>query len=335
MKTITINNKKYEYCYGSDNKLILKLVIDPTTVSLPSNLPLEFNIRACLHDYEQDKFFCTDDDGYAIEYEITVEDFEGYFYDEPVREESKNIREIIWLHEKSKSTILSTMNTVEDLYKNKKPVGEDEYTSGWRHVHLFLTENGYEYTKKNINSKSLYYKQINCPLWMNFRIVDNKLQSYSRRLGSRASSPDSTQLGVDSKSEATTLKRSYYSHENTNSYVDSINKHSIEFRLNNVIDRRIIAYYQAVLLATEQGVKLKKTSDDFRQYMKLGDTNNYTQEELSYNNLPRYHISEQDQKVIKHNIRVLIKVLLNNWMVRSAKQLKEYTSSLFPNQFTS
>ena len=283
--------------------------------------------KLVLLDFDKTKMFRD----FAIEYEVT-DGFEKkmkekFSYDSGnFHSESMNIKEVIGLHTKDVDHINEVREFVEEEYKKNKPVGSDGYISGWRHVHLFL--NRYEYyIVEKLNAKTLYFKVINTGLHANYFKSYWSAFASLRYIWNRASKPTSKKLSKNSKQPGVSLKTEYYSHEWS---LDNVGLRSIEFRMNDVIDHRIIPLYQAVLLATTQWIKLKKLKDKFKNYLMEGNSCRYDSQrhgsEIKYNDskMYNYRLRKADKETMIINMEILHNVLVDNWLLESANILHNY-----------
>ena len=249
---------------------------------------------------------------YAIEPEISRDFYEDNLDDYDMHEESDEIYELVNMHNVSRDWQQYVYNTVSEFYKDKMPVWENEEPSWWVHFHIF----NWDY--KNINVKQLKYKILNCPL--HCKIENDTL--YSRWLNHRcAFNCDS--LTSNSKNYFVCRKDTYLSH---NSEELDVDMNSIEFRCNNVFDKRIYAYYIAVMIASQDNIKLKKLSNDARYYAQKWDTSIYDWPEVDLSDMYWYHLTEQDHKIMNINIQILVDVLIKNNLCKASDALVGYAN---------
>ena len=207
---------------------------------------------------------------YSIEAEISEELLDNQIDYSDYHSESDNIKELLQLHECSDSYIQDISEKITNFYQEYSPIWEDWYISWWWHIHIFDNKLK-DIIKNEITPKQLKYLLLNNPFWVNY----SQGVSVLRKISRRASFSDTSNETYDtnSKWKAFCFKDEYYSHnaeldqdEYTDSWLNSIS--SFEFRVNDVIDWRVFYMYKAMILAKASWKRLKKTSEDFRNYLK-------------------------------------------------------------------
>lgn len=257
--------------------------------------------------------FCNEWDklAFAIEPEIASTFLDKLDYNDYKRESYK-IYELLRVHIQNETTRLNIHDKIKEEYKDKFPVWSDWKLSWWTHFVLF--GDFWEFKDKNIELKN---KILNCPLHL--KTMD--LKFYSRELSHRSTFDNRASINVDNKWYFVALKTELHSNWEYN-----IDWCPIEFRCNNVFDDRILWYYQWILLAVRRDVKFKILSDEFRKYAKNWDKNIYRWYNKNFNKIVWFELKEDsdDYKKLKTNIRKIIKLLKENNLKQSAKQLKSY-----------
>ena len=252
---------------------------------------------------------------FAIEPEISSDFYYQHFYWESYHEESSMIYELIRVHELSQPTKNKIYNTISEYYDTVFPIWEDEYVSWWTHLHIF-----WNFNWTHSHKKEIAYKLLNCPLFC--KIEDDTI--YSRRLDKRCEFNTRWSILDNSKWEFISLKTNYYSHREEYCEIDN---QSIEFRCNNVYDKRIYWYYLGILLAVKNNVRFKKTSRELRAYARTWEQWEYYPDDyaewIALDELDGYYMWD-DKLVIEYNINVIIKLLMENNLCLAGAALAEY-----------
>lgn len=254
--------------------------------------------------------FCNQNDefAFAIEPEISRKFFESMMYYEDHKNESDTIVELLNVHKRDESWRMEIYDEVHNYYKDKFPLWSDRRISWGVHFILFWD---FEYFRDYW--RELRHKLLNCPLFL--KIYNWSM--YSRYLGQYAEFAGNY-LPTWSKWYYACIKDELYSHH------ESVQGRPIEFRCNNVFDDRILWYYQWVLLAIKYWVKFKKLTNEFKKYAMTWDSNTYNTMDVHCRELLWYTISKEEMKILRHNIKKILKLLIDNNLTESAKQLKEY-----------
>ena len=207
---------------------------------------------------------------YSIEAEISKEFLDNQFSYDYYHSESDNIKELLQLHECNDSYIQDISKKITDFYQEYSPIWEDGYISWWWHIHIFDNKLK-DIIKNEITPKQLKYLLLNNPFWINYSQGVWLLRKISKRASFSNTSNET--YNTNSKWEAFCFKDEYYSHneeldedEYDDSWFNSIS--SFEFRVNDVIDWRVFYMYKAMILAKASWKRFKKTSEDFRNYLK-------------------------------------------------------------------
>lgn len=275
-------------------------------------------------DYNPDGLWNWD---YAIEAEVSSDFTEKYDYE--YDEESSNIHELYWLHDYSSPRRKQVYNHLIDVYADRFPVWENDCISWWIHFHVF------NWNFEWINWQELKYKMLNLPL--HCKIFEWKLYSRDITYRARFQKPDETndkyafatykssfsQWALDSRPD----DHQFYTGDEDD-YEESPIR-SIEFRANNVMDKRIYWYYVWMLIATKEWVKLKKTSSSLRDYVSTWDTSDHYNwwDDLHCNSIYWHFMSAEDLKVVRCNTYIILQLLRKHWLYKAAKALKEYLLS--------
>ncbi len=221
--------------------------------------------------------------------------------------ESIAIYEINSWHERPESdreAFMEAFDFLKDNYKDQFPMGRNWYTSWGVHFHLFDFDE-----IKTDKHKEMEKALLNLPLFN--KVVDGKY--YWRRNGRHQFFACSS-ITYDTK---------WYA-------FCSNPCGSFEFRCNNVIDERILWYYQAVMLMHNNDIikKIKPLSKNFINYnMKWDD---FTIEEgttwgdYSIDDLSWYNPNKEDIARIKYNLSLALNILRENGLTVSAEKLEEY-----------
>lgn len=234
---------------------------------------------------------------------------------------SPKILEIANLHKHTPEYQKEVHDTLKAFYKENVPVGNDTYTSGGTHFHIFVQS---PYMLKLLYNTSVqYWKKVqefllNTPLYAKPYHIGNQLYLVNRYNRLFKEITANNPIKWSSKGECITLKKSYWGTTTESSFDDSHNdinredftKHcqrSIEFRLNNVVDERIAGYYIASLLypftINELGSvrKIQNKKDIFSgSFLKTPSSQKYVQQkpeddgkfELDESTIYDRHISE-------------------------------------------
>jgi hypothetical protein len=255
--------------------------------------------------------FCNsnDDLSFAIEPEISSDFQKNLNYDD-YKEESENIYELTNLHNQWREERQRVHDEIKDFYKEHFPIGYDRYLSGWVHFVLF-----WDFSDFKEKNKELKYKILNCPLHLKIY----NWQFYWRELLVWCKFTSEKYTSIWGKYSFVSLKDELFSHH------EEVEGMPIEFRCNNVFDERILWYYQWILLAVQNDVKFKKTSEELRDYARKWDRGEYCGVSDVHISETIWHIpSDYDMKAIRHNIRIILRLLRDEWLNNSAIKLKEY-----------
>lgn len=260
------------------------------------------------------------------------------------KRESDNIYELVDLFNNTEEAN-NKIDEILRFYDKRFPVGENTYLSWWNHMHIFFPWEHLDLmvtlldTESMINS--MYYKLLNTPLYA--KAFYNPLDSNKLYMINRKNNMfwRTSRLSNSSKSYFITYKDNKYDYYSTN-YSDDDNYwpvediKSIEFRLNNVLDKRIKWYYIWILLCTILWIKLKALSNVRTSIFNWTDckfsydperpvTINVTLEEIvkqdEYSN--NYCLEEEDIAKFKYNNRKLVNVL-SAFFPQLWKDLKSY-----------
>ena len=267
-----------------------------------------------MKDYSEDLIYNSDEkNSFAIEPEISSEFYYSVisnFYND-YKEETDYIYELLDVHNCNLITRRRLHDTIRDYYYDKLPVWENDCLSGGVHCVLF-----WDYSHLKEKNKEFKYKILNCPLHL--KIYNSSL--YSRALDQRCGFWSNNLIEYWSKWSFLTLKDELYSNG------EEVEWAPIEFRCNNVFDERILWYYQGIILAVEQEVKFKKTSDTLRSYARYWDTNEYNRNDwdMHLNDCIWHKLTDDDIRIMRYNIKIILKLLREKWLVNSADKLKEY-----------
>jgi len=226
--------------------------------------------------------------------------------------ESNTIKELTGLHKADRKVVKKVSDMIQEFYKDKFPLGSDGKLSWWVHFHIF------KWNYQNVNYPALKLKLLNCPLYCKIRW--KKL--YSRAIARRAWFRWTTYWN-NSKSSAVTHKNSYHTH--TSRSIDYWTT-SIEFRCNNVFDYRLYWYYVWVLIAAWEWVKFKKTSDLLRTYVRRWNIIQYREADVPVTWIAWCRMWEENYKAIRHNIKIILKLLQENEMINAATDLLSYVN---------
>ena len=273
-----------------------------------------------MRDYRKEDFCNTGvEEPFAIELEVGINFKREYLSDYKVYSESENIDEFYRVHDLPEIDRMKVLDTCVDFYKDKFPVGRDTRISGGVHFHLFWEYgdviNDYQQFKEAI---------LNCPLHL--KIWKGVL--YGRMMYNRARFGDSIRMCFDDKEDFISLKNEFWT---SNTELNSYNTtDSIEFRCNNVIDSRILGFYQGVVLVVRKGIKLKKVSDTLTGYARIWDDNYYTKESCNWGSdlemqyIKWIKLEDEDKKIVRANIKIIFDLLKEEGLTKSAEALREY-----------
>lgn len=261
-------------------------------------------------DYNKEDFCSPDtENAFAIELEVSVED--GDLHDD-YKHESDKIVEFLGVHNLSTKGRLSLLDEVKDTYKDKFPVGQDNWYISWG-VHFLLFGDFRDLEWKC--SKILGNNLLNCPLYCK---IDKNSKFYTRYLRDYCTFSnilDGSSLGCDSKGAPVTFKRLLYSNWG--------GKKWIEFRLNNVVDDRILWYYQAQTILFKNNIELEKIWDD--NYFKIGERKSFYWEDYAkLSELEGRKLSSKTKKILQRNLKTIFNTLEENNLSESRKQLEDY-----------
>lgn len=240
---------------------------------------------------------------YAIELEIHKNHTKEVEAIAPFTSWSRESREIYEInsyhrHQERRDKFMKAFNYLKDVYKDKFPIWQNTHTSGGVHFHLF--DFNREWLKGDIIDNLL----LNVPLFQKF-----KDDTFYWRKNSRHEFREDEYIRTDSKS-----------------FSICYNRWAIEFRCNNIIDERILGYYQAiVLLWKKQNKDVKKISEELISYSKNWDTERYSCIwDVEVEKLKWYKLNKKEKETLISNVNVLLKTLRDNNLVKSAEALEEY-----------
>jgi len=271
-------------------------------------------------DYKKENFCNAGvEEAYAIELEVWIEFANCVLRDYTSYYESDNIKELFQVHRLSEADRLNILELSTREYKDKFPVGEDECISGGCHFHLFGN-----YIELKNNKQDFKEVILNCPLHLKIW----KGQLYGRSMEDRAFFWWNDEIRFNSKCDFISLKDEFWTSSQEGSARDE-ETDSIEFRCNNVIDSRILGFYQGVTLAVQKWVKLKEISYTAKMYGRNWDDNCYyyessNQEDIFIKGIEWISLSKEDKKVVRVNIKTIFSLLKEEGLEGSAKALREY-----------
>lgn len=268
-----------------------------------------------MKDYKREDF-CNEDEpnAFAIEPEVSAEFYRESLGRFDYNSESSHIYELIGVHKMSENDRMDCLDIIEEEYAEKFPIWSDEHLSWGVHFVLF-GEYGFLYNSK----RNIKYKMLNCPLFNKIR----KNEFFSRDISGRASfSWSGERIRYWSKGDFVSLKDELLTNNEDVEWVP------IEFRCNNVVDSRILGYYQWIILAVKEWVKFKKTSSSLREAVAEGIGGCYGDDiedgNISIDNLSWHSASREDMRAIRYNIKLIFKLLEDKGLVNSKDALREY-----------
>jgi len=213
---------------------------------------------------------------------------------------------------KSRKLSLKVFDYLKNYYKDKFPVWENWYTSWWNHFHLFWDT--WILQSKNIELIELL---LNIPLFAKFK--DGVI--YSRR-NWRFWFTSNEDIRPWTKRDAIQCNSSH-----------------IEFRCNNVIDDRLLWYYQAICIMAHNWIKPELLSKKLTDYLKDWSQENADNWEINrgdvvLSDLLGHYIERNDKEKLVKNINNILDVLRRNNLPRSADNLQDYCIefNLIPNK---
>lgn len=270
------------------------------------------------------------------------------------------------LHDAPKETLDDFLKLCEEEYSYHLPWGNDTYVSGGNHLHLFVNHETLEHLYHrwgNTDMSRLYDWHRYCPLYALFH--DGK---FFHRRQNRQSMCNI--WSTNSKGSFATLKNAYTSvdvHresdycEECNSWdcgcmegevsTNDLELYSVEFRLNQVLDPRIVGYYLGILMLSEMKVEPSRpvNGTDFDKVVSGIQisydvyrtdevaakeevdvlTGYYGQREVVMR--PKFDIRENpehgvavDMGIVKANLFAILALLKQTGMVKAHKDLCEY-----------
>jgi len=271
-------------------------------------------------DYQEDLIFNKSKDcSFAIELEIGLTFYEKeieWLHSNRIRE-SSNIMELRDLHLRDKKTISKVYKKCQEYYKDKFPLWANGHNSWGVHFHVFWDFDIFEDTSINKFNSLL----INCPFFM-------KLYNWSfyNRQNRMHRFEDYRDVEDNSKGLCVTC--------------NSVG--SFEFRCNNVIDGRLLGYYQWVLLAAKKKIKFEKVSNKIETYSKRWDTKGYWQRNEGNHSILKWtkyedwvtdipiedcegiKVSQEDKGIILRNVEIIVSLLKEEGLTNSSKAFGEY-----------
>ena len=272
-----------------------------------------------LRDYKEEGLFDNSKaNSFAIELEIGKTFFEKEiqcFHPDRIRE-SRNIIELKDLHLRDKKTISKVYNKCKEYYKDKLPLWRNGCNSWGVHFHIFWDFEELKGCHDDINSLL-----INCPFFMKLHngSIYNRDNSHHHFYGA-------SRFEMNSKSRSITF--------------NSIG--SFEFRCNNVIDGRLLGYYQWILLAAKKGIKFEEVSNNIVEYAKKWDDKEYgecddgdytwlkwTKYEEMVTDIPIkdckwVKLSQENKNIILRNVEKIATLLKEEGLTNSSKAFGEY-----------
>jgi len=214
---------------------------------------------------------------------------------------------------KSRKQSLAVFDYLKKYYKDKFPIWEDWYTSGGNHFHLFGDTETLSY--KNIELTELL---LNIPLFAKFW----NWHIYSRKNYRHGFNKSWRDISYWTKRNAI-----------------QCNSRCIEFRCNNVIDDRLLWYYQAICIMAHNWIKPLILSKWIKDYLNRWSEENVADGEINHGDvvltdLHWHSIWNTDKSKIEKNILNILDVLRRNNLPKSADKLEEYSIefNLIPNK---
>ena len=214
--------------------------------------------------------------------------------------ETRDIHELNQLHRLNQEQRMEVFSFMKEHYKDKMPIWENRYSSWGNHFHL-------KFPYKDDTNTELNKILLNCPLFAKF--TDKNM--YTRK-NDRYKFSFQTDIIDWSKSYAVSTWPLW-----------------LEFRCNNVIDERILWYYQAAIIMSENPRKWKMkwlNSSDISYLMKWDDYRFSESWDVELSRLYWKHFwcDRELLDVLEYNINIMLKVLRSAELFKSADKLEEY-----------
>ena len=246
-------------------------------------------------------------DGYCIEPEVSWKALAEFSAKEGIKiktlQESSRIIEVQDIHNMRKIDANKMELFFRNYYSNKFPIGANGFTSGGIHFHLFSQEL-YDKYLENYNVREILVSNLKA-LPMHAKAFDGSL--YKRR---------------SSREEEVIEERG--------GYVNINNLGSLEFRINDVFDERIVGYYVALSLMSAEGINLKEgCSSDISRKTISRDFSGRTALDIDIQYVGIRESSgriRENKSSIAINIAAVLTYLYNNGYKKYADMLSEYVS---------
>lgn len=240
----------------------------------------------------------------------------------------------------SKEARLAYYEIVREHYKDKLPLGWDNWLSGGNHFHIFF-ERQKEVTSLFYNGshivKDMYAFIKAIPLFAKFKQFDDGTKKFfSRRCWGHR---EGTMIHTD-KSHWICAKTGYASSENRYSFRTSNNDddtstvQSLEFRMNGTIDNRIYGLYQASMLYAVDKSFWEVTPLRSSTTIYDGITEQFSEADCDSPgciSLDKLHdmglgfkLSKPDVKKLTNNINIMLSLLNKYGLTNSANSLQSY-----------
>lgn len=211
---------------------------------------------------------------------------------------------------------ISLMEMVEDAYRYKMYYWGDRYTSWWNHFHVFFPSSDGQEVSDFISQYSPAMRTIleTCPL---YAMYYDKTGFHKRFLNWC----QSWQAAITNSKWSWLCRNGFHNISNPDSTV-----YTLEFRINQVYDRRLYGYYLAVMLMAIEWVSLPHSIE----WKQAADIWNWVKN-TSYQIHWRWHYdirsnkgTDVNKQNLKANVKFMIDFLRERWFNNSALMLESY-----------
>lgn len=251
--------------------------------------------------------------------------------------ESNNIYEIIVFNKAPKTLRDKVYNQLTEHYSKYSTLGSNWYMSNWVHFHIWITEDDYRiltdnYNNGDTNNENRHLKQLllSTPLWAKPVIENNLIHLVNRDLWGNSD-------------------WNKWIYRWTCRLALHWNRRSMEFRLNQVINKALIWYYIFIIHSVINKINPDshtkvcdiqlETPESLcgKTYSNFANSNEYSYRdtdelgELSNSQLTgtTLSINKADTVVLFRNIDKICSYLVSIWNKRHAQMLSEYVYSTY------